>query len=57
MVVNNDHLITGTVLDIGGDVWACITSACDLVPGQKVTQWQSRIGDLTWFLKRLSLSM
>ncbi|MBA7730539.1 hypothetical protein HV169_15810 [Citrobacter freundii] len=45
MVVNNDHLITGTVLDIEGDIWVCITPACDLVPGQKITQWQSRIGE------------
>lgn len=45
MPVSNDHLITGTVLDIGGELWVCITPACDLVPGQKITQWQSRIGE------------
>lgn len=43
--VSNDHLITGTVLDIEGEVWVCITPACDLVPKQKITQWQSRIGE------------
>ncbi|MEI7348029.1 response regulator receiver domain [Dickeya chrysanthemi] len=42
--VSNDHLITGTVLDIEGEIWVCITPACDLVPKQKITQWQSRIG-------------
>lgn len=43
--VSNDHLITGTVLDIEGEIWVCITPACDLVPIQKITQWQSRIGE------------
>ncbi|EGI4186573.1 hypothetical protein MWQ35_003594 [Escherichia coli] len=43
--VSNDHLITGTVLDIEGEIWVCITPACDLVPKQKITQWQSRIGE------------
>ncbi|EFC4354526.1 hypothetical protein FDQ90_21395 [Escherichia coli] len=43
--VSNDHLMTGTVLDIEGEIWVCITPACDLVPKQKITQWQSRIGE------------
>ncbi|EPB0854844.1 response regulator receiver domain [Yersinia enterocolitica] len=44
MPVNNNHLITGTVLDIDGEKWVCITPACDMVPDQKIAQWQSRIG-------------
>lgn len=44
MSVSSNHLITGTILDIEGDKWVCITPACDLVPGQKVAQWKSRIG-------------
>jgi hypothetical protein len=42
--VSSDHLITGTVLDIEGEIWVCISPACDLVPGQKNARWQSRIG-------------
>lgn len=45
MPVSNNHLVTGTVLDIEGEIWVCITPACDLVPGQKIAQWQSRIGE------------
>ncbi|HAE79869.1 hypothetical protein JC794_02555 [Morganella morganii] len=45
MPVSNNHLITGTVLNIEGEIWVCITPACDLVPGQKIAQWQSRIGE------------
>ncbi|MEJ5064308.1 response regulator receiver domain [Erwinia sp. MYb375] len=45
MPVCNSHLMTGSVLDIEGEKWVCITPACDLVPGQKKTQWGSRIGE------------
>ncbi|MGD8204950.1 response regulator receiver domain [Pantoea sp. FN0305] len=45
MPVRNSHLVTGTVIDIEGELWVCLTPACDLVPGQKNSQWKSRIGD------------
>lgn len=44
MPVSNNHLITGTVLETDDERWVCVTPACDLVPGQKVEHWQSRIG-------------
>lgn len=28
------HLTTGHILDISGEYWACLSPACDLVPGQ-----------------------
>ncbi|MDT8851691.1 response regulator receiver domain [Pantoea dispersa] len=45
MSVRNNHLVTGTIIKIEGEMWVCLTPACDLVPGQKNSQWQSRIGD------------
>ncbi|WP_213748138.1 response regulator receiver domain [Citrobacter freundii] len=45
MPVTNNHLKTGTVIEIEGDKWVCVTPACDMVPGQKVEQWKSRIGE------------
>lgn len=45
MTVSHNHLKTGTVLEIDNEKWICVTPACDMVPGQKVTQWQSRIGE------------
>lgn len=39
------HLMTGHILKIGDDLWACLTPACDLVPGQKKTGWYGRLGD------------
>lgn len=45
MPVRNSHLVTGTVIEIEGEMWVCLTPACDLVPGQKNSQWQSRIGE------------
>lgn len=45
MAVSNNHLRTGTILEIGEDKWVCVTPACDMVPRQRVKQWQSRIGD------------
>lgn len=45
MPVSNNHLKTGTILEIENEKWVCVTPACDMVPGQKVAQWQSRIGE------------
>lgn len=45
MPVSNNHLKTGAVLEIANEKWICVTPACDLVPGQKVAHWQSRIGE------------
>ena len=45
MPVRNSHLVTGTVIEIEKEIWVCLSPACDLVPGQKNSQWQSRIGD------------
>ncbi|MDI3447335.1 response regulator receiver domain [Enterobacter sp. V89_11] len=55
MSVNNNHLRTGTILKIGDDKWVCVTPACDMVPGQRVKQWQSRIGDTYLAFKAVKL--
>lgn len=55
MNVNNNHLRTGTILKIGDDKWVCVTPACDMVPGQRVKQWQSRIGDTYLAFKAVKL--
>lgn len=55
MSVNNNHLRTGTILKIGEDKWVCVTPACDMVPGQRVKQWQSRIGDTYLAFKAVKL--
>ncbi|UMO89139.1 response regulator receiver domain [Pectobacterium sp. PL64] len=55
MSVNNNHLRTGTILKIGDDKWVCVTPACDMVPGQRVNQWQSRIGDTYLAFKAVKL--
>ncbi|QLZ58793.1 hypothetical protein HV079_06370 [Citrobacter freundii] len=55
MSVNNNHLKTGTILKIGDDKWVCVTPACDMVPGQRVKQWQSRIGDSYLAFKAVKL--
>lgn len=39
------HLMTGHILKIGDELWACLTPACDLIPGQKKTGWYGRLGD------------
>lgn len=55
MSVNNNHLKTGTILKIGDDKWVCVTPACDMVPSQRVKQWQSRIGDTYLAFKAVKL--
>ncbi|EFA4036094.1 TPA: response regulator receiver domain [Escherichia coli] len=55
MPISNSHLMTGTVLDIEGETWVCITPACDLVPGQKISQWESRIGQSYLVFKAVKL--
>ncbi|MCZ5509579.1 hypothetical protein O5475_02220 [Escherichia coli] len=55
MPISNTHLMTGTVLDIEGETWVCITPACDLVPGQKISQWESRIGQSYLVFKAVKL--
>lgn len=42
--VLESHLSTGTILFVDGDYWVCLTPACDLVPKQRLSQWESRIG-------------
>ena len=32
--VSGDHLELGHILEIDGQIWLCVTPACDLVPGQ-----------------------
>jgi len=44
MPVISQHLNTGTVFSIDDELWVCLTPACDLVPGQKIGQWKTRIG-------------
>ncbi|MBD1573043.1 hypothetical protein HC725_07095 [Vibrio sp. S17_S38] len=44
MPVVGSHLNTGTVLLIDDDYWVCLTPACDLVPNQKLSHWEDRIG-------------
>lgn len=41
----HSHLMTGHIIKIGSELWACLSPACDLVPGQKKTGWQGRLGD------------
>ncbi|AMH20044.1 hypothetical protein AL518_19835 [Hafnia paralvei] len=55
MSVSNNHLKTGTILEIGEDKWVCVTPACDMVPRQRVKQWQSRIGDTYLAFKAVKL--
>lgn len=44
------HLMTGHILKINGELWACLSPACDLVPGQKITGWHGRLGEYLPFL-------
>ncbi|EQA4698968.1 response regulator receiver domain [Vibrio cholerae] len=46
-IVGN-QLATGHILDISGDMYICLTPACDLVPAQK-NEWKSKLGDLMPF--------
>lgn len=55
MSVNNTHLKTGTVIEIDDEKWVCVTPACDMVPGQKLSQWQSRIGEQHLVFKAIKL--
>lgn len=44
MPVVSRYLSTGTVFVFDKEFWVCLTPACDLVPNQKLIQWESRIG-------------
>ncbi|WP_157126700.1 response regulator receiver domain [Burkholderia metallica] len=42
----HSHLMTGHLLKFeNGELWACLSPACDLVPGQKEGGWFRRLGD------------
>jgi hypothetical protein len=47
--ISNKHLVTGTVFRFtennNPEYWVCLTPACDLVPSQNKSKWESRIGD------------
>lgn len=48
--VEGNHLTTGHILQLDnekgdGRFWLCLSPACDLVPGQKVSGWHGRLGD------------
>jgi hypothetical protein len=43
--VSNYHLTTGTILEAeNGELWVCLSPACDLVPMQRQNDWEERIG-------------
>jgi hypothetical protein len=43
--VSNYHLTTGTILETENDeLWVCLSPACDLVPKQRQSDWEHRIG-------------
>jgi hypothetical protein len=43
--VSNYHLTTGTILKTENDeLWVCLSPACDLVPKQRQSDWEDRIG-------------
>ncbi|MFM0019945.1 response regulator receiver domain [Paraburkholderia azotifigens] len=42
----HSHLMTGHLLKFAnGELWACLSPACDLMPGQKQGGWFGRLGD------------
>lgn len=42
----HSHLMTGHLLKFeNGELWACLSPACDLIPGQKQGGWFGRLGD------------
>ncbi|NVC52575.1 response regulator receiver domain [Vibrio diabolicus] len=43
--VLEEHLTTGSIIEVGDDLWVCLTPACDLVPKQRLGQWKDRIGE------------
>ena len=55
MPVSSSNLTTGTILDIDGEYWVCLSPACDLVPGQK-SSWSDRIGKENLAFKAVLLS-
>lgn len=55
MDVSNNHLRTGTVIDLESEIWVCVTPACDMVPGQRIKQWESRIGSSFLAFKAVKL--
>lgn len=44
------HLMTGHIFSSGDDLWACLSPACDLIPGQKKTGWYGRLGNYLPFM-------
>lgn len=47
----HSHLMTGHLLMLGkNELWACLSPACDLVPGQKKSGWHGRLGGEMPFL-------
>ncbi|WP_256873092.1 response regulator receiver domain [Shewanella algae] len=50
------HLTTGTILHIGSEYWVCLSPACDMVPKQRLSQWESRIGKEHLAFKAVKLS-
>ncbi|MDE9562624.1 hypothetical protein KKI93_00715 [Xenorhabdus bovienii] len=56
MPVMSRHLTTGTIFQVDGDMWVCISPACDLVPGQRIGHWKSRIGEDHLVFKAIKLA-
>lgn len=46
----HSHLMTGHIIELGKELWACLSPACDLVPGQKKTGWYGRLGNYLPFM-------
>lgn len=55
MPVVSSHLNTGSIFTLGDEYWICLTPACDLVPEQKVKQWEARIGNKHMAFKAVRL--
>jgi hypothetical protein len=53
--VVNQHLTTGSIFSIKGEVWVCLSPACDLVPGQRAKQWEDRVGESYLVFKAVKL--
>ena len=48
--VEGFHLTTGHILQIGEDIFACLSPSCDLVPGKKKPERYGDIGDTLPFV-------
>ena len=44
------HLTTGHAFRIDDSYWICLSPACDLVPGQKTSGWNKRLGNAIPFI-------